>query len=366
MAISKIILSLVAAPALALEIRHVSDVSEGLSSFAWDSIRAERCSAGLFRELAQPTNMQALWKPFNDTEAHTGVAVYVQFSKVGSESMRHTMFAGVEGMRDTCFAHSGFHYRAGKALNLKARHVVQGRYGACDDPSSRDTHCSYFTLLREPVATAVSMYTYFCQYCAEGKRMCVAPNIVSPQGARCPEMSFTDFTKIMGNVYVKEFSGAYACATCEEAEGEMQVDESGNVMCKPFEEACGQLHHVGEHDEHSSDLLERAKRNLQKDVIPIVLDEFYQGDGEHHAGTELLSMAYGWTNLTAHFSTHAHSNDVYYEPTEQELAEVRQLLAPDLALYEYARSVQHQASDWLKEQGLMPDPLTRADVASRA
>jgi len=359
-----VILALAPTTPRALEVRQRhEDLTFGNS---WQTTRAERCDGGMYQEPAQLADMEAKWKPFNDTLSHTGVAVYVQFSKVGSESMRHTMYSGVEGMRDTCFAHSGFHYRAGQPLNLKARHVVQGRYGVCGDPSKRENACSYFTLLRDPVATAVSTYTYFCQHCAESKRFCVNPNIVSAQGARCPDMSFIDFTKLMGNVYVKEFSGAYACADCSAADGEVQMDSEGNVACRPFEEACGQLHDFGGHDEHSDHLLERAKANMQRDVIPIVLEELYKGDGSNASGIEVLSMAYGWTNLTAHFATHAHSNDVYYEPSDAEFAEVRSFLAPDIALYEHARQVQHQVSSWLHERGASADMLTLAGMAHSA
>ena len=56
----------------------------------------------------------------------------------------------------------------------------------CADASARAAglRCAYFTLLREPVATAVSAYNYFCRGCAENGRHCAAA--VRPTRPRHP------------------------------------------------------------------------------------------------------------------------------------------------------------------------------------
>lgn len=113
---------------------------------------------------------------------------------------------------------------------------------ACPRPFflSAPSRCRYFTLLREPVARAVSAYEYFCRDCSEHSRFCsgddpdpdqqlvlrsmqlkkngkprknnrTIPGWAGRQGydmkLPCPHMSLLEWTRAWGNLYVAELSG---------------------------------------------------------------------------------------------------------------------------------------------------------------
>lgn len=98
----------------------------------------------------------------------------------------------------------------------------------------------YFTLLRHPMARMQSAYDYFCRDCAENGRFCKNKRFRARNGNLCPSMEVHDFAFLVGNAYVHELSGAYACTPCTLPEDV----KSGEAPSRQFFETCGQLLHV--------------------------------------------------------------------------------------------------------------------------
>eukprot|EP00928_Gymnodinium_smaydae_P073185 TRINITY_DN5642_c0_g1_i1.p1 TRINITY_DN5642_c0_g1~~TRINITY_DN5642_c0_g1_i1.p1 ORF type:complete len:376 (+),score=53.78 TRINITY_DN5642_c0_g1_i1:117-1244(+) len=276
--------------------------------------------------------------------------VFVQFSKVGSETMRDLLSSVTpKGLQDFCFMHSDGEVRAYGPQALMSERVVQGKYGLCEAARARSCaagrSCSYLTLLRDPIKTLISYYHYFCLNCMEQRRYCAHRLFKTSSGAQCPAMSFLDFVRLLGNIYVQEFSGAYACAGCPAAEDPALATLP---RCRPYEEACGLLNSTDSNALHS--MLKKAKSTLNRHVLPVTLEEFYEAkSNSYSSGVELIARRFNWPGMLerpAINERHGMSNSWIkpFEPTDVELATAKEILWADLELFQHAERVYRRAA----------------------
>ena len=130
--------------------------------------------------------------------ADARLAVFVTVDKCGSSSVRELLWRRVTR---AC------------AAPCRRPFVVQAPFGACEHYASLARwrgraapppfSCSYFTMLREPVAQAASSYAYFCRGCAERGRFCGRL-----AATRCPSgVPFLEWTRrFQNNLFTRLFA----------------------------------------------------------------------------------------------------------------------------------------------------------------
>ena len=285
------------------------------------------CSRGMLSALTDASKhpLAASQTPFGLGD---GLMVYVQLSKVGSTSMRSYLNSALGSFDDFSFVHSNGAHRSGHA-SLQEATLAQGKYGLCNLMWARglSRRCTYFTLLREPLARLKSSYDYFCKSCAEGSRYCKNPLLAGRSGVACPKMSLLDFAYLEGNVYTHEFSGAYACGPCDDATSE-----------RPYPEACADA----ALPIHRGALLAAAKVNLGVSVFPLILEELDIGSLHAH-----MNFSNSFKPPPYFFTRNEHVN--HTRPSDEGGGtghaleaieeEVRHVLQEDVQLYEYARDI---------------------------
>eukprot|EP00056_Hartaetosiga_gracilis_P019405 m.13932 g.13932 ORF g.13932 m.13932 type:complete len:352 (-) comp7676_c0_seq1:173-1228(-) len=148
--------------------------------------------------------------------------VFVQFSKVGSTSARASLVACAKDI-DYGFVDVGFmndNNRGGRSdvrVNLVRNYddarVFQSRFGMCNLLQGQfpERTCSYITLLRHPIDRLLSSYAFFCKGGAMAKRYWYNDKL-QWKGKRCPDISVEEYAEMIGSIYTKDFSLAYACA----------------------------------------------------------------------------------------------------------------------------------------------------------
>ena len=244
---------------------------------------------------------------------------------------------------------------------------------ACPGPVelSVQSGCRYFTLLREPIARAVSSYDYFCQGCAEHSRFCSGgdpdrdqelvaesvqvkkngtprktPAVVPPwvgrqghsMGLSCPDMSLLEWTRAWGNLYVSELSGynlelAAANPTTAAAEW-CSADHWARNMHLGLREMCPR--HAAAGDTNLVHQLETASRRLRtREVVVTTLgDSGIDYKTLRNEGVPVADRCIGNQPPKANAAHKPHdklSPDV--------LAELKSILKYDIALFEMAKSL---------------------------
>lgn len=286
---------------------------------------------------------------------HQSVTVYVQFSKVGSTTLRRTLKNTKAWADDLCFLHSGnlarsrqlkrhpFNYtyaldpRQLPKTFTALKPLIQGSFGAC--MKLRNTPCQYFTLLRDPIATMISSYSYFCKSCNEGWRVCrehlnlpiKIRNSTAPgeKYVFCPKLSFLEYAQLVGNIFTRDFSLAAGCHAyrCKPS-------------CSPFHEVCSPLPLLTEYH------LSVAKQNLGR-VFVLLIEQLFACD---HAiagskcitGIEMLARAFHWDEIRAVQPLHEYKAEYKYSLSNWEKKEVKKILALDIELYEHAKQRYYQ------------------------
>ena len=260
-----------------------------------------------------------------DETTHVGVAgalaskparpkhtVYVHFSKTGSTSLRQALIK-VSSSLSSSFVDVGFVYpgSSGKirsAIRGRSRveQVVQGKFGACDSVPDRDS-CVYFTLLREPVDRIISSYNFFCSKGAMQGRYW-HNQFLHWEGSKCPGISLTDYAKMIGNIYVKEFSLAYACSPYWRGPGKLPFEEENAQRIEP-----------------SRQHLQQAIANVRAaQVTVLALNDTLPQQWDQ------LCASFGWNCPGI---THHNTNSHAHNPTDAELASIRDTLALDIEFF---------------------------------
>ena len=266
-----------------------------------------------------------------------GLLVYVQFAKVGSSSMRELMRHWAGEYRDYSTMYLDARPR-GHDVPLTQVSAAQSKYGLCDvlwlqRPSKP---CTYFTLLRHPVARLKSSYEYFCKGCREHERYCSHRLLMSRSGLRCPNMSLIDFAYLEGNMYTYEFSGAYACSRCNKMEhGVNRYDDQYHLACDD-----------GALPIHEYQMLRTAKAHLEAYVFPLILEELDLRSFHAHLNySHQMDMA-GYKFPTRNKMPHNDANNheansavADYTLTAAHEEELRHILSLDMALYNHARRI---------------------------
>ena len=272
-----------------------------------------------------------------------GLLVYVQFGKVGSGSMRHLMTHWAGGYRDYTTMYLAAQPRMHQALLTQAS-LAQGKYGLCNALWGQlpDKPCTYFTLLRHPVARLKSAYDYFCKSCAEGGRYCRNSLLESRSGLRCPYMSLVDFAYLEGNQYTYEFSGAYACGRCNKprTKGNTTMPED------QYHLACDD----GALPIREYQMLRAATAHLEAHVFPLILEELDLRSLHAYLNySQQLDMADYQFPTNKHNDNNDHqvnSTVVGYQVSAVSEAELLHILSLDMALYNKARLI---AQRWAEE-----------------
>ena len=267
-----------------------------------------------------------------------GVLVYLQFAKVGSGSLRMLMnrWAGRYRMYPSLSVNS--HLRNG-SIEAPGRwpshypYVVQSKYGFCN-VFWQKRPCTYFTLLRHPVARLKSAFDYFCRSCAENGRYCNnAANLVSRSGERCPNMSLLNFAHLEGNMYTHELSGAFACGPCNlrstsEADLYNLACDDGALPIREYE------------------MLSVAKTHLEAHVFPLILEELNLRALHAHLGySSHMDMAGYEFPVKTHHPGGPSTSPANIDIIELQLLE--SILSLDMALYNYARGLAQRWSERL-------------------
>lgn len=312
-----------------------------------------------------------------------GTLVYVPFGKAGSSSMRAVLHAAAPGaFRRFLYMHGGCvaapqlrpdGSERRRPFALGAQVLLQGPMGACrvlwNARGAPRRACAYFTLLREPVARALSAYAYFCLACAEGGRMCAREAAAGQRallgGRTCPHgVSLPEFTRLFGRPYVEELSGATGCAPCAAraanasapADGARWVAELSRWGARPYRAQCGPLPARLRGAEADARMLAAARRAVEHAVLPLVLEE---GLAE---GARLLGAAFGWAplggrapphrNRLADAAARAGASERVARIPSADLDAVREYLRPDIELYRHARARYRQLRDRLLPPGV--------------
>jgi hypothetical protein len=295
------------------------------STFNATWFRETSCTADNF----MLTHARVAARTPNIDEPHNGTLVYIQFSKVGSSTMRKLIETVHGTLCDYTFAHTDFKSRSPTCNHSpELLSVVQGKFGLCESsPALRERRCGYMTQLRDPIEKMKSSYNYFCQRCSEGGRHCKNKHFVSKTGKKCPQMSILDYAKLIGNEYVLEFSGALACAPCHQHKPTVQ---------RPYSEACGIFHSISTLDgeQHGPSLmLQRALENLKNTTLPVILE-----DGVH-LDLQAVASVFHWSSIGKVAIKHENAQ-VYHHvernTTTTDLA-LATLLSEDRAFYDAAR-----------------------------
>jgi drug/metabolite transporter (DMT)-like permease len=127
--------------------------------------------------------------------------VFLAFDKVGSTSIRHEMSTSSGKKKicdpyfdgDICFSDISNHYINANAM---PRANLTSYFSKC---KLFDRQCTFFTILRNPLARIYSAYSYFCKSCAEHNRQC-------NNYFKCPNTDIVSYAQKIGNVYNIFFS----------------------------------------------------------------------------------------------------------------------------------------------------------------
>ena len=270
---------------------------------------------------------------------------FVQFAKTGSSAMR----------------------QCEKKVIKSCNHFVQTGYSRNGEYAGH-----YFTLLREPVARAISSWAYFCAGCREKHRFCAdraanasvmsvalaAPYHAETIATECPRMGVVEWTKMWGNSYVQELSGANAVAADRlgkrhawlgqklTSPGTSQMSMLGASgwtlgLREKVGDAAADIPKLSEMS--LEEQLEEAKRVLANGtVLALPLEEL---DGSGWARLDAVigpsPDGHSWKECSSNATTDEAVNVNVDKPdvSAGELRQLKRLLAPDLELYQRTRSL---------------------------
>lgn len=223
--------------------------------------------------------------------------------------------------------------------------LIQGKYGMCNMLWQQLPYkpCTYFTLLRDPVARLKSSYDYFCRSCAEQGRYCKNSLMESRSGLRCPNMSLVDFAYLEGNMYTYEFSGAYACSRCRKPRPMAREDKPGMVDDQ-YHLACDD----GALPIHEYRMLREAKAHLEAHVFPLILEELdFRSFHAHLNYSQQVDLnGYRLPTRNVHGNHQNRATAVGDVVTAAVDVQLHSILSLDIQLYHHARKV---AQRWAKE-----------------
>jgi hypothetical protein len=234
--------------------------------------------------------------------------------------------------------------------------ALQGEYGLCRhlrSGRSGPSECTYFTIVRDPIARMVSGYRYFCQGCAEACRYCGHPAFAhTPFGRRCPNVLLLEYASLIGNLYTNHFSGAEACAPCETP----VFDTENGAPLRHGAQCEGDWLSRGGRPlaEVEPALVARAKAAFDRDVFPIVLEDVSSDRAGSPRPAANMSIAhvlrrrFNWKPLlkfardsggTLHVNANPRDANEEHALNTTELALLKRMLSPDLEVFEHARGI---------------------------
>ena len=255
-----------------------------------------------------------LWQPASPANVLT---IYVEVLKAGSMTVRHTItnavasnrtsYCVINAKQDTtpCF---------GDAI------VFGVGFGGCAvlPPGSR---CQYLTSLREPGNRTVSEYNYFCRSCAEGGTLC---NSVTG----CPHTGFMQWARGHAEQFTQHFSPPLWPPTVQWME-----HQDAEHTAYYYQYAHGFPDRPTVNDRDYERALSVLSGNGPTPMLTIKTEEL-DVDGweriEEYVGAPGL-------DLRSHEEVVLHGRPKRddYEPTEEELKEVREVIdAYDSRLYQ--------------------------------
>lgn len=286
-----------------------------------------------------------------------GLLVYIRNGKTGSTT--------VLGHLRAVLRHSVpmYHYVHSPSMphgKLAEHKLVSGGFGVCHAlwhaEGRVDLPCAHFMVLREPLARIVSSYSYFCVACAEGGRKCrqdaYADSPFLPRA--CPNLTLAEYTQLEGAMYAEDISGLHACAPCD-----LPRARSRKAVLKShrYRQQCGRPERTGVgaqrapfDEEAKAAMVAHAKSNLRRHVLPLIFEDSLE------EGLAVAAWKLGWPELgrvggtgllpRRNTGTEAARKAGVAMPgtraaaiSAEELAAAAAVLAPDVALYEYACSV---------------------------
>ena len=235
----------------------------------------------------------------------------------------------------------------------------------------------YFTLLREPVTRAISSWAYFCAGCRERHRFCadslanasvmsvslVAPYHTEAMATKCPRMGVVEWTKMWGNSYVQELSGANAVAAdrlskrhewlhqklTSPGTGQMRMLGASGWTLGLREAVGNEAADIPKLSGMSLEQqLEEAKRVLTNGTVLAVPLEELDGSGWARLDAAIGASPNGrnWQECSSNASADEAVNANAEKPdvSAGELRQLQRLLAPDVELYERARALFQEGS----------------------
>ena len=280
---------------------------------------------------AQKTGLNWLSRWWQPASPDSMLTIFVVVGKTGSTTVHQTITKAV--------ASSGTSYcvidvRKHDTRPCFGSAVAFGAgFGSCAAlaPGSR-SRCQYLTTLREPGNRTVSEYNYFCRGCAEGGTFC---NSVTG----CPNTSFVKWARDHAEQFTQHFSPPLWPPTTQWVQTE--DEEAG---CHRSKYWCQYSHGFPDRPRVNDTDYERALSVLSGDgptpMLTIKLEEL-EVDGweriEQFLGVPGL-------NLRSHEKLELHGlvKKGIYEPTEEEMKEVREVIdAYDRQLYQALPSHRH-------------------------
>jgi hypothetical protein len=283
---------------------------------------------------AQKTGLNWLSRWWQPASPDSMLTIFVVVGKTGSTTVHQTITKAV--------ASSGTSYcvidvRKHDTRPCFGSAVAFGAgFGSCAAlaPGSR-SRCQYLTTLREPGNRTVSEYNYFCRGCAEGGTFC---NSVTG----CPNTSFVKWARDHAEQFTQHFSPPLWPPTTQWVQTE--DEEADQAGCHRSKYWCQYSHGFPDRPRVNDTDYERALSVLSGDgptpMLTIKLEEL-EVDGweriEQFLGVPGL-------NLRSHEKLELHGlvKKGIYEPTEEEMKEVREVIdAYDRQLYQALPSHRH-------------------------
>lgn len=209
--------------------------------------------------------------------------------------------------------------------------IVQTQWKFCERLAHVSARpCKYLTLLRDPIDRTVSQYNWFCRACSEDGIQCTTKEKIEERKRdqakdptktpmlTCPDMSLVDYTRHYGNEFVEELSGREI--ECARATFRMGWEEYG-----PEYRDCV----VRVNEDHLQKSIDFIK---DPNNLVLQLEKFWQGTETEPRGLDRLASFLNDPEVATQKEVHVNENVEHYEPTEEELAEMRQILALDIRL----------------------------------
>ena len=258
--------------------------------------------------------LSRLWQPRSpDGDVLT---VFVEVGKTASTTVHKTFRDTIEATGSFCIIDF-----ANDPKPCFGSAIVFGvPFGACSAlaPGSR---CQYLTTLREPGNRTVSEYNYFCRACSEGGKLCNA-------NTGCPKTSFMQWARDHSEQFTQHFSPPLWPPTVQWMEHQ---DAEHTAYYYQYAHGFPDRPTVNDRD------YERALSVLSGDgPMPMLTIKTEELDVDGWERIEEYVGAPG-LDLRSHEEVvlHGRPKGGDYEPTEEELKEVREVIdAYDSRLYQ--------------------------------